>query len=89
MLDRLLAGLDQLGLPRAEARKVVARAALDSIPRIRLEMIKLTIEDTASDVGGIVEDAAHLSRGPLVGLAAEVPGVVELPRNAILRDAAL
>jgi hypothetical protein len=34
---------------------------------------KLTVEDAAPDVSGVVGDTTDLSRGPLLGLAAEVP----------------
>jgi hypothetical protein len=54
------------------------RVVDDCLPAARNQ---LPVEDTAADVGRVVKDPAHLSRGPLLGLTAKVPGVVELPRN--------
>jgi hypothetical protein len=45
---------------------------LDVDNRLPAVRNKLIVEDTASDVGRVVEDASHLSRGPLLALAAKV-----------------
>lgn len=43
MLERLLAGLDAIGADRAEAWGVVGRVALDSIPALRLAVLRVLL----------------------------------------------
>jgi hypothetical protein len=49
VLDRLLAGLDAIGCDRAEAFRVVTKAALDGIPALRLAV--LTTLEAEDDLG--------------------------------------
>lgn len=74
VLDRLLAGLDAIGLDRAEGWPVVARAALDSVPALRratVEVLHATEGDaTTTEVAARVRHPANTTRRALEDLAA-------------------
>jgi hypothetical protein len=72
-LDRLLAGLDAIGVERRQAWGVVERAALDSIPALRRAVIE-TLEAgenvKTGDVADIVRYPVQTTRRTLEDLAA-------------------
>ena len=59
MLDRLLAGLDAIGCDRAEALALVTKAALDSIPALRLAVIATLDAEDDLDTNAIAEAVRH------------------------------
>jgi hypothetical protein len=83
VLDRLLAGLDAIGCNRAQALHVVTKAALDSIPALRLAV--LTVLEAAGDldtntVAATVRHPASTTRRALEDLTAH--GLIECERQA-------
>lgn len=59
VLDRLLAGLDAIGADRSEAFAVVTKAALDSIPALRLAALQTLRETGSADTNVIAEHVQH------------------------------
>jgi hypothetical protein len=55
MLERLLSGLDTIGVDRADAWAVLSRVALDSIPALRLAAV------TALDAAGLPTDTTAVA----------------------------
>jgi predicted transcriptional regulator len=73
VLDRLLSGLDAIGCDRAEAFRVVTKAALDSIPALRLAVLDtLYAEDDldTNTIAGAVLHPASTTRRALEDLTA-------------------
>jgi hypothetical protein len=61
VLDRLLAGLDSIGCNREEALRVVTKAALDSVPALRLSVL-ITLDVAGElDTNGVAEAVRHPS----------------------------
>ncbi len=80
-LDRLLAGLDVIGCDREEARSVVAKVGLDSVPALRLAVL-YALKDgqqNTNDISGKVLHPAQTTRRALEDLTAH--GLVELTRQ--------
>lgn len=73
-LDRLLAGLDVIGVDRAEAWSVVVKAALDSMPALRRQVLETLIaaEDKLSttEIGEALQYPTTTARRALEDLAA-------------------
>jgi hypothetical protein len=78
VLDRLLAGLDAIGLERAAAWQLLAKVALDSIPALRRAMLATLAESggepTTSELAEAVSHPTVTTRRALEDLAAH--GVV-------------
>jgi predicted ArsR family transcriptional regulator len=74
VLSRLLAGLDALGAERGDAWRVVTRAALDSIPALRLAVMDALLEADAelstTMVATAVRHPTQTARRALEDLAA-------------------
>ncbi len=82
VLDRLLAGLDAIGCERGQALTVVTKAALDSIPALRLAVLfTLDAEDDldTNTIGDVVRHPASTTRRALEDLVAH--GLVECDRQ--------
>lgn len=81
VLDRMLAGLDVIGVARADAWTVVTKLALDSIPALRLAIIYALMPGQAdtNDISGKVRHPAQTTRRALEDLVAH--GLVELERQ--------
>jgi hypothetical protein len=80
-LDRLLAGLDAIGLERERAWHVVARVALDSVPALRLALLRALEGRERADtneLAGAVRHPASTTRRALEDLVAH--GLVEQHR---------
>jgi hypothetical protein len=60
VLDRMLAGLDVIGLPRAAAWQVVQKCAMDSVPALRLAVIH-SLEGGQKDTNQVASDVRHPS----------------------------
>jgi hypothetical protein len=61
VLDRLLGGLDAIGVDRTTAWKVVTKAALDSIPALRLSVL-YSLEEGQKDTNQVATDVRHPSQ---------------------------
>jgi hypothetical protein len=61
VLDRLLGGLDAIGVDRTTAWKVVTKAALDSIPALRLSVL-YALEEGQKDTNQVATDVRHPSQ---------------------------
>jgi hypothetical protein len=59
VLDRLLSGLDAIGCDRAEAVQVVTKAALDSIPALRLAVLDTLYVEDDLDTNAIANAVLH------------------------------
>ena len=73
VLDRLLAGLDAIRCDRDEALAIVTKAALDSVPALRLSTLRALEECGQSDtnaVAGAVQHPATTTRRTLEDLTA-------------------
>lgn len=81
VLDRILAGLDVLGVRREDAWRVVTKCALDSIPALRLAVLYALHEGQAdtNNVSGKVRHPAQTTRRALEDLVAH--GLVEVERQ--------
>lgn len=84
VLDRLLAGLHAVGVSRADAWRVVTKAGLDSIPALRLAVLRTLLGagcriDT-NEVATAVRHPAQTTRRALEDLTAH--GLVERERAA-------
>ena len=82
VLDRLLSGLDAIGCDRDQALTVVTKAALDSVPALRLAVLDTLHSEDALDTNAIAEAARHPSqttRRALEDLTAH--GLVECERQ--------
>ena len=83
VLDRLLAGLDAIGCERDDAVTIVTKAALDSIPALRLAALKaLNPDGGAIDTNAVAETVRHpatTTRRALEDLTAH--GLVECERQ--------
>lgn len=81
VLDRMLAGLDVIGVPRTDAWNVVTKLALDSVPALRLSVLYSLMEgqkDT-NEVATDVRHPAQTTRRALEDLVAH--GLIELERQ--------
>lgn len=82
VLDRLLAGLDAIGLERDEAWRVVTRVALDSVPALRMAVLRalepVDVADT-NVIAGAVRHPAGTTRRALEDLTAH--GLVNQHRH--------
>jgi hypothetical protein len=81
VLDRMLAGLDVIGVARNDAWKVVTKLALDSVPALRLAVIYSLMEGQ-KDTNQVATDVRHpaqTTRRSLEDLVAH--GLVELERQ--------
>jgi hypothetical protein len=88
VLDRLLAGLDALGCDRDHAFRIVTKAALDSIPALRLACLRsLESEETlnTNEVGTAVRYPTSTARRALEDLTAH--GLVERERQETANQA--
>jgi len=82
VLDRLLAGLDSIGCDREQAWQVVTKAALDSIPALRLAVLDALREHGTADTNALAEAVRHpatTTRRALEDLTAH--GLVECERQ--------
>jgi energy-coupling factor transporter ATP-binding protein EcfA2 len=81
VLDRMLAGLDVIGVARDDAWKVVTKLALDSIPALRLAVLYALMDGQAdtNNISGKVRHPAQTTRRALEDLVAH--GLVELERQ--------
>ncbi|MEP6811664.1 MAG: hypothetical protein ABI990_01610 [Actinomycetota bacterium] len=82
VLDRLLAGLDAIGCNRSEALRVVTKAALDSVPALRVAVLTSLRGEGQLDTNIIAEAVRHPStttRRALEDLTAH--GLVECERQ--------
>jgi hypothetical protein len=82
VLDRLLAGLDAIGCERRQALAVVTKAALDSVPALRLAVLKTLHtpgELSTSSIADAVRHPAQTTRRALEDLVAH--GLVECARQ--------
>jgi hypothetical protein len=82
VLDRLLAGLDAIGTGRGDAWSVVRKAALDSVPALRLSVLYALHDVTELDtnaVASVVRHPAQTTRRALEDLTAH--GLVEQERQ--------
>jgi hypothetical protein len=79
VLDRILAGLDAIGCSRADALRVVTKAALDSVPALRLAVLAALADQPGSidtnAVAAAVRHPAQTTRRALEDLVAH--GLVE------------
>jgi hypothetical protein len=81
VLDRLLGGLNVIGAERDEAWRVVTKAALDSVPALRLAILYALV-DRRRDTNAIAETVRHpaqTTRRALEDLTAH--GLVEVERQ--------
>lgn len=81
VLDRLLAGLDIIGAERGEAWRVVTKAALDSVPALRLGLLAALLNEGTLDTnqaGTAVRHPASTTRRALEDLTAH--GLVDCDR---------
>ena len=63
VLDRILAGLDAIGCDRQDALKVVTKAALDSVPALRLAVLgTLGNEPATMDTNAVAAAVRHPAR---------------------------
>jgi hypothetical protein len=60
VLDRMLAGLDVIGLPRDAAWQVVQKCAMDSVPALRLAVMH-SLEAGQKDTNQVASDVRHPS----------------------------
>jgi energy-coupling factor transporter ATP-binding protein EcfA2 len=81
VLDRMLAGLDVIGVSRTDAWKVITKLALDSVPALRLAILNTLKGGQAdtNDISGKVLHPASTTRRALEDLVAH--GLVELERQ--------
>lgn len=82
VLARLLDGLDAIGCPRDQALRVVTKAAYDSVPALRLDVMRILHAGGQQDTNGVAEAARHPStttRRALEDLTAH--GLVECSRQ--------
>jgi hypothetical protein len=83
VLDRLLAGLDAIGCERDQALAVITKAALDSIPALRLAVLTVLYDvDDTRDTNAVAESVRHpatTTRRALEDLTAH--GLVECERQ--------
>jgi hypothetical protein len=73
VLDRLLAGLDVIGLDRADAWRVVTTTALDSVPALRMRVLReleLAGRASTTDLADAVRHPAGTTRRALEDLTA-------------------
>jgi hypothetical protein len=59
VLDRLLAGLNAIGCERDHALRIVTKAALDSIPALRLAVLDTLYAENVLDTNSIAEAVRH------------------------------
>jgi DNA-binding MarR family transcriptional regulator len=88
VLDRLLAGLDAIGCDRRFAFRIITKAALDSIPALRLACLRsLENEETlnSNEVGAAVRYPTSTARRALEDLTAH--GLVERQRQETANQA--
>ena len=81
VLDRILAGLDAIGVSRQDAWRVVTKCALDSVPALRLSVLYSLMEGQ-KDTNQVATDVRHpaqTTRRALEDLVAH--GLVELERQ--------
>jgi hypothetical protein len=72
VLDRMLAGLDAIGVERADAWNVVTKCALDSVPALRLSVL-YALKDgqiDTNDIAGKVRHPSSTTRRALEDLTA-------------------
>lgn len=82
VLDRLLAGLDAIGCDREQALRVVTKAALDSVPALRLAVLRSLERAPHSDTNTVAEHVrypAQTTRRTLEDLVAH--GLAECERQ--------
>jgi hypothetical protein len=82
VLDRLLAGLDAIGCDRDDALRLVTKAALDSIPALRLAALYALHDHGVLDTNAVAEQVRHpatTTRRALEDLTAH--GLVECERQ--------
>lgn len=82
VLDRLLAGLDSIGCERGQAFAIVTKAALDSIPALRLACLRALEQKgtlNTNEVAGEVRHPTSTTRRALEDLTAH--GLVECQRQ--------
>ena len=87
VLDRLLGGLDAIGCDRGRALQIVRKAALDSIPALRLAVLNTLFVDDDLDTNVIAESVRHPStttRRALEDLVAH--GLVDRQRGKLEKD---